>query len=61
MMPAWYQQMNPRERRLAWIVAGGLFLLLNLVIWSKLFGALGNARAELALRKARPRRNKAFT
>ena len=52
MIPAWYQQMNPRERRLAWIVAGALFLLLNLVIWSKLFGALGNARAELALRKA---------
>ena len=52
MMPAWYQGMNPRERRLAWIVAGALFLLINLLIWSKLFGALGNARAELALQKA---------
>jgi hypothetical protein len=52
MMPAWYLGMNPRERRLAWIVAGALFLIINLVIWSKLFGMLSNARAELALQKA---------
>ena len=52
MMPAWYQRMNQRERRLALIVAGALFLLINLLIWSKLFGMLGNARGELALRKA---------
>lgn len=52
MMPAWYLRMNPRERRLAWIVAGALLLLLNLLIWSKLFGILANARADLALRKA---------
>ena len=52
MMPAWYQRMTPRERRLVLMVAGPLFLLLNLVIWSKLFSILGNARAELALQKA---------
>ena len=52
MMPAWYQRMNQRERRLVLIVAGALFLLINLVIWSKLFGVLGNARTEFALRKA---------
>lgn len=52
MMPAWYQRMNPRERRLVLIVAGALFLLINLIIWSKLFSVLGNARAELALQKA---------
>ncbi|HEV2839969.1 MAG TPA: hypothetical protein VGW39_01470 [Chthoniobacterales bacterium] len=52
MMPAWYQKMNPRERKLAWIVAGALFLLINLLVWSKLFGSLSNAQAELALRKA---------
>src|SRR5438477_11620999 len=52
MMPAWYQRMTERERRLAWIVAGALFLLINLVIWSKLFSMLGNGRAELALQKA---------
>ena len=52
MMPAWYQRMNPRERRLALIVAGALFLLVNLLVWSKLFGILDNARAELVRRKA---------
>jgi len=52
MMPEWFQRMTQRERRLALIVAGGLFLLINLLIWSKLFSTLGNARAELALRKA---------
>jgi hypothetical protein len=52
MMPAWYLQMNPRERKLAWMVAGAIFLLINLLIWSKLFSILGEARSELALRKA---------
>jgi hypothetical protein len=52
MMPEWFQRMSHRERRLAAIVAGGLFLLINLLIWGKLFSTLGNARAELALRKA---------
>lgn len=52
MMPAWYQRMSPRERRLVLMVAGALFLLINLVVWSKLFDVLGNARAELALRRA---------
>ena len=52
MMPAWYQRMNPRERKLALIVASALFLLFNLFIWSKLFSMLSNARAELALSKA---------
>jgi hypothetical protein len=44
--------MNPRERMLAWIVAGALIVLLNVVILSWLFGALGRARTELAARKA---------
>jgi len=47
MMPAWYERMNPRERLLAWIVAGAMFVLLNLVILSWLFGALGRARTDL--------------
>lgn len=51
MMPGWYLRMTQRERKLAWIVAGALLLLINLLIWSKLFDMLGNARAELALRK----------
>lgn len=52
MMPALYQRMNPRERLLAWIVAGALFALLNLLILSWLFGALSRARVELTARKA---------
>lgn len=52
MMPAWYQRMNPRERKLALLVGVALFLLINLLVWSKLFGMLANARAELTLRKA---------
>jgi hypothetical protein len=52
MMPAWYLRMNPRERKLALIVAGVLFLFVNLLVWSKLFDVLSNARAELASRKA---------
>ena len=51
-MPAWYERMNPRERRLAWLVAVAIFLLINLFIWNKLFDAISNARTELALRKS---------
>jgi hypothetical protein len=52
MIPAWYERMNLRERILSWIVAGALIVLLNLVIWNWLFGALGRARAQLATRQA---------
>jgi hypothetical protein len=52
MMPAWYERMNQRERLLSWIVAGTIIVLVNLVILSWLFGALGRARSELAVRKA---------
>ena len=52
MMPAWYERMKPRERLLAWIVAGAIFVLLNLVILSWLFGALGRVRTDLTARKA---------
>ena len=52
MIPAWYERMNRRERILSWIVAGALIVLLNLVIWSWLFGALGRARTQLATRQA---------
>jgi len=51
MISAWYERMNRRERILSWIVAAALIVLLNLVIWSWLFGALGRARAQLATRQ----------
>jgi len=51
MMPAWYQRMNQRERVLGAIVVGAIFLLLNLYVWGKLFGALDRARTDLVARK----------
>jgi hypothetical protein len=48
---AWYQRLNPRERILSAIVAGAIFLLLNWVIWSKLLGAVDQARTDLAARR----------
>ena len=43
MIPAWYQRMNPRERLLSWIVAGTLFTLFNLWVFSSVLGAVGSA------------------
>jgi hypothetical protein len=47
----WYQRMNPRERILAAIVGGSIFLLLNFYIWGKLLGKLDEARADLIARQ----------
>jgi hypothetical protein len=52
MMPTWYERMNRRERVLSWIVAGSLFVFVNLLILNWIFGALARARTELASRKA---------
>ena len=52
MMPAWYLRMNHRDRFLAAIVAGVIFLLLNLYVWGKILGTMDAARTELAERKA---------
>ena len=52
MMPAFFQRLNRREQILSLIVAGALFLLLNLYIWSALLGAARNTRADVAARKA---------
>ena len=52
MMPAFFQRMNPRERMLSLVVAGTLFLLINLFIWSSLLGMLSRTRADVAERKA---------
>jgi hypothetical protein len=48
---SWYERMNQRERILAMIVVGALFVLVNVFIWSWLFGAIGRARTEFATRK----------
>jgi len=48
----WLTRMNPRERRLAYAVAGVLFLLVNLFIWNALLGMSADARAQYAERRA---------
>ena len=53
MIPAWYQRMNPRERVLSWIVAGTVFVLLNLWVLSSVLGAVGNAQKEMANRRSK--------
>ena len=51
-LPAFYEKMNRRERLLSASVAGVLLLLLNLFIWSWLFGMADRARTELAAQRA---------
>ena len=53
MMPAWYQRMNARERVLSWVVAGTVFVLLNLWVLSWILGALSGAHKEVAARRAK--------
>ncbi|MBV9010090.1 MAG: hypothetical protein JO354_13140 [Verrucomicrobia bacterium] len=43
--------MNPRERVLAGVVGGVVFLLVNLFLWSWLMGAIRSARSDVAKRK----------
>lgn len=52
MMPLWFQRLNRRERILLMIVAGVVFLLINLVLWSSLLGTASRARADLVARRA---------
>ena len=49
---ALWERLSRRERMLSLIIGGIFFLLLNLLVWSWLFGVAGRARAELALRRA---------
>ena len=53
MIPAWYQRMNPRERVLSLIVAGTIFVLLNLWILSSLWGAVASAQKEFGARRSK--------
>lgn len=47
-----YQRMNQRERMMTLAIAGILFVLINIFIWRWLSGTIGNARRELATRRA---------
>ncbi len=52
MIAAYFQRMTRRERVLAMLVGGTVFLLLNYLVWGWLTGTLAQARAELASRKS---------
>lgn len=51
MIAEWYARMNRRERLLSFAAVAVVFVLLNLLIWGWLFGAVGRGRAELADRQ----------
>jgi len=51
-LTAWFERMNRRERLLSLVVAGLIFVTLNLFIWNRLFGAISVARADLTTRQA---------
>lgn len=51
MMARWLAQLNQRERILALAVGAILFLLVNLAVWSTLFGLSAGARAEYAAQR----------
>jgi hypothetical protein len=50
-LSAYYQRMNRRERILALIVVLAVFALLNLIIWSALFGGIKRAHGQLTERQ----------
>ena len=51
-LTAAYLRMNQRERIMTLVIAGILFLLVNIFIWRWLLGAIGNSRRALASRQA---------
>jgi hypothetical protein len=52
MIASYLQRMSRRERVLALLVGGTLFLLVNWFIWSWLMGTVEQARADVAVRKS---------
>lgn len=52
MITAFLARMNRRERILSLAIGAVVFLLLNLFIWSSLFGTLRKAKSDLASRKS---------
>jgi len=51
-LTAAYRRMSERERKMTLVIAGILFVLINLFAWRLLLGAIGNSRRELATRKS---------
>ena len=51
-LTAAYQRMSQRERIMTLVVAGILFLLINIFIWRWLLGTISGSRNQLSARKA---------
>src|SRR5882762_3765769 len=60
MIRRWLAQMNQRERILALSVGAILFLLINLAIWSTLFGMSAGARAEYGAQRTARKEQKVY-
>ncbi len=51
-LAAAYQRMSQRERMMTLVVAGVLFLLINIFLWKWLLGTISSSRSELVARKS---------
>jgi hypothetical protein len=51
-LTAAYLRMNQRERTMTLVIAGILFLLINLFAWRLVLGNISNSRRELTARKS---------
>jgi hypothetical protein len=60
-LPDFYTRMNRRERLLVFAVSGVVFALINFLVWSWLFGAIGRSREELATRDAARQEQAVYT
>ncbi len=60
MIEKWLARLNQRERMLAYVVAGVLFLLINVIIWSTILGMSAGARAAYADERQQRGEQKAY-
>ena len=60
MISQWYDRMHRRERTLLLVVGGVVLLLINVMIWNWLFGAVGRARSDLATRQSKRKEQEIF-
>jgi hypothetical protein len=59
-LPPWFERMNRRERLLSAVVGGIFFAVINLFLWSWVFGAIAQARAEFSLKKSQREEEELF-
>ncbi len=57
---AWFERLSKRERLLAVLVGGTVFLLINYLLWDGLLSAADRTRADLAVRNSERNIQKVF-